>query len=252
MTKLAVEVYLSDWLTEFCARSDLSSLAARFRLDGRVQIPAFLPDDVARRLRDELLTSVGWVRLINAGARTFEIPSIEYQAAKQALKTSLDDALYAEARHSFRYRYDVIRVPDHRPVDRDVGASLGAFASFIALPTTLDLLHGITGGKKASFADAQATRYSPGDFLTRHDDEAEGASRAFAYVLNLVDDWRAEWGGLLHFFDDEGEVASVFTPKFNHLSLFSVPQPHSVSFVAPYAGAPRISVTGWLRSDLPR
>ena len=37
-------------------------------------------------------------------------------------------------------------------------------------------------------------------------------------------------------------------PTFNALNLFAVPQLHSVSFVPPFAGALRFSVTGWLRA----
>jgi len=241
-----------ECLAEFGARTDVRALAAGFRRDGRVQVHSFLPAGFATRLRDELAASAGWTRVINAGARTFEIPAAQYLDSERGLKASLDEALYAEARDCFRYRYDVVRVPDRRPFAAAVSEMLGAFAEFIACNETLALLHAITGGERARFADAQATRYLPGDFLTRHDDEQEGASRAFAYVLSLAQDWRAEWGGLLHFLDDEGRVTGTFVPTFNCLALFRVPQPHSVSFVAPYAGAERISVTGWLRTEIPR
>jgi len=240
-----------ECLAEFGARMDVPALAAGFHRDGRIQARSFLPLAFARRLREELVVSANWTRLINAGARTFEIPAAQYLASEGGLKASLDAALYAEARHFFRYRYDVVRVPDERPIAADVGEMLAAFAEFICDAATLDLFHAITGGQRARFADAQATRYLPGDFLTRHDDKQEGAGRIFAYVLSLVEDWRAEWGGLLHFLDDKGEVTGVFVPVFNSLSLFRVPQPHSVSFVAPYAGGERISVTGWLRTELP-
>jgi SM-20-related protein len=38
-------------------------------------------------------------------------------------------------------------------------------------------------------------------------------------------------------------------PAFNCLTLFTVPRPHSVATVAPYAGAPRLSIVGWGRTD---
>ena len=54
------------------------------------------------------------------------------------------------------------------------------------------------------------------------------------------------------FHDGEGDVRRGLLPRFNCLNLFAVPQPHSVSLVAPWAGHVRISVTGWLRSGHPR
>jgi SM-20-related protein len=35
------------------------------------------------------------------------------------------------------------------------------------------------------------------------------------------------------------------------LTIFKVPRQHSVGFVAPFAAAPRHSITGWLRNDPP-
>jgi Rps23 Pro-64 3,4-dihydroxylase Tpa1-like proline 4-hydroxylase len=43
------------------------------------------------------------------------------------------------------------------------------------------------------------------------------------------------------------DVTFGLSPRFNALHLFKVPQRHSVSLVAPFAGAPRLSITGWLR-----
>ena len=60
----------------------------------------------------------------------------------------------------------------------------------------------------------------------------------------------ADWGGLLHFLDPTGQRAvDTFTPVWNSLSLFRVPQMHEVSLVAPWAGSPRYSITGWFRRN---
>ncbi|MBL8647073.1 MAG: hypothetical protein JNL46_07435, partial [Sphingosinicella sp.] len=56
-------------------------------------------------------------------------------------------------------------------------------------------------------------------------------------------------GGLLMFHDENGGISRVLTPAFNSLRVFAVPVPHSVSYVAPFAGKQRVSVTGWLRAQ---
>ncbi len=227
-------------------------LAALFAAQhGRLQIADFLAAKDAAVLAAELSGSARWTRLVNAGAKTFEIPADEYDAMDSAAGQALDSALFAEARESFRYRYDVIRVSDDiRQRDADSSA-LADLARLMSGDATLAFLAGITGVQRLCYADAQATRYRAGDFLNRHDDEKPGAHRALAYVLGLSPDWRAEWGGLLLFLDSGGDVVQTFRPRFNTLTLFSVPQSHSVSFIAPYAGCDRLSVTGWIRTERP-
>ena len=112
----------------------------------------------------------------------------------------------------------------------------------------LGLLRVITGCDDISFTDGQATAYGPGDFLTCHDDDVEGAHRRAAYVFGLTRQWRPEWGGLLLFHDDEDRTVAGHVPRFNTLDLFSVPRRHSVSLVTPAAPVRRYAVTGWLRA----
>jgi Rps23 Pro-64 3,4-dihydroxylase Tpa1-like proline 4-hydroxylase len=64
--------------------------------------------------------------------------------------------------------------------------------------------------------------------------------------LNLTKDWRADWGGLLHFVNDNNVIEEVQVPSFNTLALFKVPTRHFVSYVSDYATAKRYAVTGWL------
>jgi Rps23 Pro-64 3,4-dihydroxylase Tpa1-like proline 4-hydroxylase len=121
------------------------------------------------------------------------------------------------------------------------------FASFMSSPDVVALLRRITDKPAIAFADAQATAYGPGHFLTAHDDEIAGKERHAAYVFNLTPVWRVDWGGLLLFHGVDGHIDRGFAPSFNALNIFAVPQPHSVSMVAPYAANRRYSITGWLR-----
>jgi SM-20-related protein len=112
----------------------------------------------------------------------------------------------------------------------------------------LDTMRRITGLAGIRRADGQATRYVAGHFLRQHDDVMEEEGRLAAYVVNLTRDWRADWGGLLQFLDDDGEVIDTLMPRFNTISLFRVPAEHCVSPVAHFAPGARYAITGWLRS----
>jgi Rps23 Pro-64 3,4-dihydroxylase Tpa1-like proline 4-hydroxylase len=151
---------------------------------------------------------------------------------------------------TFNYLYDSILISDEDNQPREQGSLAGEFASFLCSDAVIDLVVEITGEPSIAFADAFASRYGPGDFLTIHHDKKVGSNRLAAYVLGLTPNWRPEWGGMLLFHDAEGDVELGLSPQFNVLNLFGVPQDHSVSLVAPFAPAPRLSVTGWFRASV--
>jgi len=113
---------------------------------------------------------------------------------------------------------------------------------------TLNTIKQITGENDIVAASAQATRYYPGHFLTRHNDLHETEQRRVAYVLNLTPDWHPDWGGLLQFYKQDGTPRDAWSPLFNSLVLFDVNHVHAVTYVAPYAFKPRLSITGWFRA----
>jgi Rps23 Pro-64 3,4-dihydroxylase Tpa1-like proline 4-hydroxylase len=115
-------------------------------------------------------------------------------------------------------------------------------------PAFLQFARVMTGFDQIVNVDMQATRYRAGHFLTAHDDGVEGKGRLAAYVLNFTPGWRADYGGILQFIDHDGHVAEGLVPAFNALNVFKVPALHSVSTVAPFVTASRLSLTGWLRS----
>jgi Rps23 Pro-64 3,4-dihydroxylase Tpa1-like proline 4-hydroxylase len=185
------------------------------------------------------------------GERAIEVPSADWDSTDPAKRASIMRGINEVAAYDFQYQYDTIRVPDRADERVTSDSLLDRFAKFLSSETVLGTLMQITGSNDLLFADCQATRYRPGDFLTPHNDELEGMNRRFAYVLNFTDGWLPRWGGLLHFVDAKGGVDETIAPRFNALSLFAIGQSHYVSQVASYAPVPRISVTGWLRTKLP-
>lgn len=227
---------------------DVEALAERFARSGRVQIAPFLDDADATALAAHLLARDDWRQVMNAGEKVYESVPAVLATLSDAQRARLEEVMNAAARDGFQYRYQSIRVPDDAAARAALDDPLAGFARFMAGAPLLDLLARVTGATDINFADAQATNYDKGDFLTGHDDGVAGKNRRAAYVFGLTSRWRAEWGGLLLFHGGSGGIAEGFVPAFNTLSLFAVPQPHSVSQVTPWAGGPRLSITGWLRA----
>lgn len=224
---------------------DPAALSLQFARDGRVQVKDFLAHDCAQALHKLLRERDDWVQVLNSNGKVFELAREARAQMTDKARADLDNAVYAQARSGFQYRYESLRVPDDAAARAASSDPLAAFAEWMSSGPARDLLRRIVGVEQIAFADAQGTAYSPGDFLTGHDDAVDGKHRHAAYVLGLTPVWRLEWGGLLLFHEPE---PCGFAPAFNTLNLFRVPQLHSVSEVTRAAAYRRYSITGWLRS----
>lgn len=227
---------------------DVASVTNSFKADGRVEILNFLGAGQAEMLRAHLLERVDWTLVLNAGDKVYEIPRSQFEQFDDARRHELDQRVLSAAREGFQYRYESIRVSDNRADRQNRGTILDQFVMFMSSPPVLKFLSSIIDRSGVDFADGQATAYSSGHFLTSHDDDVAGKGRHAAYVLGLAPQWRAEWGGLLMFHNEAGNISEAFAPAMGALRLFSVPALHSVSYVTPMAPEPRLSVTGWFRT----
>jgi Rps23 Pro-64 3,4-dihydroxylase Tpa1-like proline 4-hydroxylase len=230
------------------ARPDEAELVEAFDRDGIVRIGNFLPPEAAQALHSHLRGRGEWLQIFNSGDKLFELNRHAVAALDDAKKADLDTAIYAGARTGFQYRFETIRVPDDEQERAAEGGPLAELAQWLSTGETRAFLRRVTGSADIRFADAQATAYSPGDFLTGHDDAFEGKNRRAAYVLSLTPTWRLEWGGLLVMHGEGDEPSRAYPPEMNVLTLFRVGQMHSVSEVTRAAAYRRYSVTGWLRA----
>lgn len=219
-----------------------------FRRFGRLHMPGFLREPGATVLAGALSQGDGWtISTVGAGS-TVDIPVTAFASADQTARDALLASAHHEARSGFHYLFESLRISDLIEAGAAVPAPLAALYEWLNGEAFLSFARDISGDPDLAYVDAQATRYLPGHYLNEHDDEKPGAGRRLAYVLNLSPAWRPSWGGLLNFLDADGHVAEAYTPAFNALNLFRVPQPHMVSQVAAFAGAPRLSITGWIRT----
>ncbi|MFK4230147.1 2OG-Fe(II) oxygenase [Brevundimonas sp. NPDC003935] len=234
-----------------------NQLGPAFRRFGRIHVPGFLSPEDAVRLHQALATEKLWLRSTMSGRQNVDIPVEAINGMRPEQQAGLMAASHDEAAAvlgqpgSLHYMFDTVRI-DTAIVRGDwVNPLYNAFYRFLNGPEFLGFIRDLTGTSEARYVDARATRFLPGHYLTEHDDYQPGRARLFAYVLNLTPHWRSDWGGLLNFIDEDGHLAEAYAPRMNALNLFSVPQNHSVSFVTPFATAPRYSITGWIRADEP-
>ncbi|MBP7465296.1 MAG: 2OG-Fe(II) oxygenase [Pseudoxanthomonas sp.] len=222
---------------------------ARLRAHGRVQIPGFLQEPSALRLHQCLREEVPWETAQRSDAVLADGQDRSPPPGSAADEVALA-ATCLRAREGFEFYFDRYRMIDARRDGTDPQLVLHAVVDFLNSPQFLDFARQLTGDPAIRMVSAIGVRYRAGHFLRAHNDLANDENRAFAYVINLSRQWSPDWGGLLHFLDPEQRrVVDTFTPLWNSLSLFRVPQPHVVSLVAPWAGSARYSITGWFRRD---
>jgi Rps23 Pro-64 3,4-dihydroxylase Tpa1-like proline 4-hydroxylase len=222
---------------------DTAALRMAMRRDGRVLIKDFFDPSVAQAL-GRALGAIDWTLTFRDPTGDRRLTGEELRRLQPADRMRLTQAIHALAEREFQFSFFT-----HALVESaEAGHTdlLTRFLRWMADEPFLSLMRDLSGIADINRVYAQATMYSRGNFLVAHDDEVSAERRRIAYVINLTPAWRPDWGGLLHFSDEAGNVVDTFCPHFNSLSLFTVPQTHFVSYVTPFAKAERCAITGWL------
>ncbi len=229
--------------------ADLEAARARLEATSRVRVPGVILglETVQAAMTDPAMV---WNRAIK-NPHNADVPVAVFESEPVTEQMRLIGMAHEEATEGFQFVFDRLRLGPARIMGLQAPQALFELHALLNGPEFLNFARRLTGDDRIAYVDAQATRYLPGHFLTGHDDLHEGAGRLYAYVLNVSSVWRAEWGGLLMFLDDAGDVTETFVPAAGTLNVFRVPQAHAVSMVAPFAAAPRYSVTGWWRTEPP-
>ncbi len=230
---------------------------------GRVVINHAFATDVAESLYAALRTSVHFKLMLRDAQGQRALKYANADAYAQALSSAQQHAA-----ENFAFAYEGYSLIDaYLSVDatQNFAVILRQLVQTLNGADFLNFVRRLTGDHQIRRIDAQATHYGAGHFLLRHNDFSTKEDRRFAYVINLSKHWRADWGGLLQFFDTprltthaqiaamEPKIVETICPSFNALTIFKVPQWHCVSPVATFAkandsGGMRLAITGWMQA----
>jgi len=227
----------------FNHKLDFDALHARFTEAGRIGIEEALDAPLA----DALARAMAGLRYKSFCATGKGVAVLDYEDLAQwtpGRRAELTAHLHEAAVQAEGFAYNGIRMTvawAHTPPD----TPLGRLSVLLASTKALDAVRAITGAATFDNAFAHATEHRPGHYLTRHLDDPKGEHRRFAFVLGLTRRWDPDWGGLLQFYDDRMQATDPLSPGYNTLDLFDVRHAHAVTYVAPFAQAPRLAVSGW-------
>jgi len=222
---------------------NLDALRADFAKERRLRIRDALAPGVAEPIADEM-ARLPWKVFCATGAGVAVIDPAEMAQWDRVRQMELQRALQQAASRAEGFAYFGYRMTEAWK-DGAPDTPLGRFYRALTSPEVMAAIRTITGADSFNNAFAQATDYRPGHYLTRHLDDPKGEHRRFAFVWGFTRRWDPDWGGLLQFFDDDGQPTRAYSPGFNTLDLFDVRHIHSVTLVAPYALNPRHAISGW-------
>ena len=223
---------------------DGAALADTFARSGCIQVPAALTAASAERLHRTLTQETPWALIHNTDGTRRQVRGL---APADRMKLALES--FQRARKNFSFFHDSHELSRDGEAYVHPGHALAGVVAFLNGREFLGLIRRLTGFNEIGLADAEATLFRPGDYLTRQDGTAEDKNRLAGYVLSMTPAWRVDWGGALEFIGTGGHIARGYVPTFNTLTVFALPRLHFVSQVALHGGL-RYAVSGWLRSEV--
>lgn len=225
---------------------DPAALAREYARNRRIQIADFLEPADADRLHDAFRANQSWYLAYLENGQAVECPQASLQQLTPPQRQQFLGAIHQQAAEHFQYCFLQYYVSEAIGRGENPGHPLHAAHAFVNGDGFLDFMRSLTGVSAIRSADVLASCYTPGHFLTVHDDTHHGRDRVAAYVISLTRSWNCNWGGHLAFFDEQGDIEAAYAPTFNALHVFDVPRRHAVQLVAPFARGVRTSLTGWV------
>jgi SM-20-related protein len=223
---------------------DISAARATFAEAGRCRIDDFLAPDLADRLLAELSEGMNFDVAYACSPSPKLVSASAWQSMTAPTRKALNEQLMARASEGQGFLYCTYLAKNRVSASSRDDELMDSVFSFWGGDVMQKLVADITS-LNVKGAESQFTRFTVGQYLTRHRDTLEGNKRLLAFVLSLSRGWHPDWGGLLHFYNEDGEIEETWTPRFNTLQIFDIRQIHGVSVVAPCAPRGRYSLTGW-------
>lgn len=205
--------------------------------------------EFAEKITDCLMTKTPWQIAFRQGDEDVVVSQDEVKSWTAEQNAAFHRNLMTQAREQYQFYYNRYPMIEAYIKGKDKGLFLHKVTEFLNGEDFLKFAHHITGDIEIRKAEPHASCYVAGNFLKLHNDHSsKEQDRRYALVFNLSKNWISDWGGLLQLVDDNKVIETV-VPTFNSVSILRLPQSHQVSYVAPYATAPRFAITTWLRAD---
>jgi SM-20-related protein len=221
------------------SESEMYELKNEFEKNKKLIIPHIFKENEIEKLHRFLtrLLPQYWVCATCVKKDRLELPLTD---KRNALRIKMVNEAFGRNEFSFYfYRTFNANLLQYSPVEYEL-------RNYMSSQIFIDFLNKVTNLNLTKLNTLFVSKYTANCFLSTHNDAGNGR---IAFVLHLTKDWKPQYGGHLHFLDEtRTKILETFTPTFNSLMIFEVPEEgvsHFVSHVTPNVQIPRISITGW-------
>ncbi|MFN2327720.1 MAG: 2OG-Fe(II) oxygenase family protein [Chromatocurvus sp.] len=221
----------------------LADHTQQYRAEARTRIYQVWSPDDAEQIAAAMTATVSYANTFHIDGRTQLATPDDLQRMDAEARQQLGEKINAGAASGVGFLYERYYLPEQP--NASVPGPLYGVAEALNSEPVLAMVRDVSGIHDISCASMQVTRYRPGHFLTRHNDVVPAERRRVAYVLGFTPRWHPDWGGLLQFYRQDGVPQDAWAPGFNDLMLFDVHRVHAVTYVTPFAAAPRQAISGW-------
>jgi SM-20-related protein len=218
---------------------NIELLNSEFNKNKRIKISNFLNNTFAELLFKQAILEKNWV--LSTG-----IDKYKYEKATNKQNEKINGLQIKNVNNAFgkdQFSYIFYRSMN----SKNMSYLEFTLRKYLNSENFISKLNQITGLDLTQLTTLFMSKYSNGNFLSPHSDKGNGR---LAFVINLTKYWKPQYGGNLHFLnDDRTEIIDTYVPQFNNLIIFHVPEengiPHYVSHVTPNIKLSRFAITGW-------
>lgn len=218
----------------------INELKTEFDIKKRLKINNFLKNTFAEELYKYALLEKNWILATGIDKNKYEKAATQQNDKINNLQIKNINTAFGNDQFTYNF---------YRTMNANNKMSYleYTFRNILSSTDFIDKLNKITNLQLTKLTTIFLSKYKSGSFLSPHSDKGNGK---LAFVINLTKNWKPQYGGVLHFMNDERtEIIDSFIPSFNTLMIFEVPIengiPHFVSHIAPNVKYNRYALTGW-------
>ena len=205
----------------------------------RLKISSFLSPDFLQILSKQVITEKKWKLATGIGPNKYEKDVTPQNEKINSLQIKNVATAFGEDNFSYIFYRGF--------PGKNMSISEYTIRKVLGSSEFINLLNSITELNLTQLTTLFLSKYKSGNFLSPHSDKGNGR---LAFVLNLSMGWRPQYGGNLHFMNDERtEIIETVCPEYNSFYIFHVPEengiPHFVGHVAPGVRLTRYAISGW-------
>ena len=217
------------------AFANVDTLHLQFARHSRIRAP-LMNIARARSVYDELVDFKWWAYAYSPGVGCEKTLSGNLKEWEHTLHRECVDSYRKHGRFCYRFQRSV---NDHYATCNCVSCRL---CDTLSSTVAVDMITRITGYHDLQPGEVFVSRYTNGDFITRHADQGKGR---VGTTWCFTPQWRSCFGGQLQFTSDDDVIASI-VPRLGWVTVFALDgesNQHEVSEVV--ADTDRFMVTAW-------